>query len=158
MKKKVIVFSKWFGKPFANFLILALFILLSCKKEEATPLDKILGEYDASYDFCNYSGLNIQSFGKYLEITRPKTGGSGVELSFRLAKDNFSVVERWHGSIFKDTLFIPRQNPVWNESIYPSNTFRSGYGVINGNSIKFDIYQRANTANDGNCTFSVKRK
>ena len=138
---------------------MGLFILLSCKKEEVTPVDKILGEYDTSYDWCNnYNDLSIKSFGKYLEITRPKTGGSGVELSFRLAKDNFRVDERWYGSIFKDTLFIPRQNPVWNEGISIPNFFVSGYGVINGNSIKFDIYQQANSSGDGNCTFSVKRK
>jgi hypothetical protein len=159
MKREISFCGIRFGRFYAIVFISVLLIMYSCKSEEVKKLEKFIGEYDVNYDWCDNSSLVITSFGDYLEIKNRTTGGIGIELNFRLDKNNYKTTQAWWGSVSNDTLIIYRQTPLSNtDAIYKPTYTVSGYGVIHGDSLKFVIDQQGASTRDGICTFSAKRK
>lgn len=155
MKRAVICFVRRFKESSDSFLIVGLFIMLSCKKEIPSILDSILGDYTNEYEVCpNHASL--LDVGSRFAIKKTSNSlANTIEIHFESTRGSI-----WYGQLKTDTLYFPKQIVATTNPDYPPGPNEiTGFAVVKGDIIEFKI-EEFYTANKyiQVCTFSGKRK
>ena len=155
MKKAIIFFSRLLGKPSANSLIIVLLFINSCKKEDTSPVNAILGDYFTERFSCPKGATLFDSFSFFTIKEKSNISTNSVEIHFISARRAL-----WFGQMKGDSLLFPQQTVITTSTEYPTGGVEiKGFGIVKGNIIDFQIdeYYIFNGYRH-TCTFSAKRK
>ena len=156
MRKYINSSRNCFYKVITYFFTLSIFLVISCKKIETSPIEVILGDYVGEIAKCSNSSSSIFDENSLMRIKKSSHNDNELEIDFI----NSPRGAIWTGTVRNDSLLLPYQLvKITNPDYTKGTTAIQGFGIINENAINFKI-EEFYTFNGfkHTCTFSAKRK